>query len=129
MKPHRAVLDTNVLVSALLSPSGNPAKIFKRFLANELVLVYSKEILAEYRDVLYRPHLNIPAADANTVLEAIQRSGEQIEPITSTDPMTDEDDRVFYDVAIGTDAYLITGNTRHYPKNPLILAPTEFLER
>ncbi|MDR1953300.1 MAG: putative toxin-antitoxin system toxin component, PIN family [Clostridiales Family XIII bacterium] len=48
------VLDTNILVSALLSPLGNPAKVYKMFLTRELDLVFSTDIFAEYRDVLFR---------------------------------------------------------------------------
>jgi putative PIN family toxin of toxin-antitoxin system len=91
----RAVLDTNILVSALLSPFGNPAKVYKMFLTRTLTLVYSESILAEYKDVLYRPRLCIPSDDADIVLEAIRQYGEQMEPIPSFEPMTDDDDRVF----------------------------------
>ena len=41
--------------------------------------------------------------------------------------MTDEDDRAFYDTAKNNDAYLVTGNTRHYPNESFILTPTEFM--
>ena len=55
----RVVIDTNVLASALMTPTGNPAKVFKMFLAETIVLVYSEEIMFEYEDVLYRPRLRI----------------------------------------------------------------------
>jgi len=61
MNMPRVVIDTNVIVSALLSPFGNPAKIYKMFLAGLLTLVYSSDILDEYQDVLSRPRLKIPA--------------------------------------------------------------------
>jgi len=41
--------------------------------------------------------------------------------------MTDEDERAFYDTAKNNDAYLVTGNTRHYPNESFILTPTEFI--
>ena len=100
MKHKRVVLDTNVLVSALRTPSGNPAKVYKMFLAEELILVYSEEILAEYEDVLHRPRLQISTEDADTVLEAIRLCGDLVAPNPSTDSMPDEDDRIFYDVTI-----------------------------
>ena len=124
----RVVIDTNILVSALLSPSGNPAKVYRMFLTGLLFLVYSESIMEEYEDVLYRPRLNILKGDADTVLEAIRQYGERAEPIRSTNPMTDEDDRVFYDTAKCAGAYLITGNKRHFPDEPFILTPAEFLE-
>ena len=125
---YRVVLDTNILVSALLSPSGNPAKIYRMFLTGALALVFSADIFAEYQDVLHRPRLQIPANDAEIVLAAILQYGEKIEPTPSVNTMIDEDDRVFYDTAKTAGAYLITGNTKHYPQEPFVLTPTEFLE-
>jgi len=127
MKHKRIVLDTNVLASALMSPFGNPAKIYKLFLTEEITLVYSEEIIAEYEDVLNRPHLRIPSEDAATVLTAIRQYGDMVAPNPSTDSMQDENDRVFYDAAKCTNAYLVTGNMRHYPSESFILTPTEFL--
>jgi putative PIN family toxin of toxin-antitoxin system len=121
------VLDTNILVSALLSPLGNPAKIYRMFLAQTLKVVYSTEILAEYNDVLFRARLKIPTDDAAKVLEAIQEYGERIAATPSTHSMVDEDDRVFYDTAKSVGAYLITGNKKHYPDEMFILTPTGFL--
>jgi putative PIN family toxin of toxin-antitoxin system len=128
MKPRRAVLDTNVLVSALMSPLGNPARIYRMFFAGALVLVYNESILSEYEDVLHRPYLRISTEDADKVLNAIKLHGEHVESTPSTFPMTDEDDRAFYDTAKSSDAYLVTGNTRHYPNESFILTPIEFLE-
>jgi putative PIN family toxin of toxin-antitoxin system len=128
MNTPRAVLDTNILVSAMLSPLGNPAKIFKMFLAQTLDLIFSADILVEYENVLSRPRLHIPADETVTVLAAIRRFGEQIESVPSTGAMIDEDDRVFYDTAKSTNAYLITGNSKHYPQEAFILSPAEFLE-
>jgi putative PIN family toxin of toxin-antitoxin system len=127
MSALRAVLDTNVLVSAILSPTGNPAIIYRMFLTGMLDLVISVSIFSEYKDVLYRPRLKIPAADIDIVLAAIRQYGKMAHPISSTDAMPDEDDRVFYDTAKSADAYLITGNAKHFPKEPFILTPAEFL--
>ena len=128
MKSNRVVLDTNVLVSALMSSLGNPAKIYKMFLSETIVLVFSEDIMLEYNDVLYRPHLHIPADDADKVLDAIRLCGERVEPTSSTIPMIDEDDRVFYDAAKSAGACLITGNSRHYPSEPFICTPAEYMK-
>jgi len=127
MKPRRVVLDTNVLVSALMSPSGNPAKIYKMFFTGDFSLVYNESILSEYDDVLHRPYLSIPDEDADKVINAIKLHGEYVESTPSTFPMTDEDDRAFYDTAKSSGAYLVTGNTRHYPNESFIQTPTEFM--
>jgi putative PIN family toxin of toxin-antitoxin system len=124
----RVVIDTNVIVSALLSPLGNPAKIHKIFLAGLLTFVYSSDILDEYQDVLSRPRLKIPADEIEIVFSAIKQYGELTEPLPSTDDMVDESDRIFYDAAKSAGAYLITGNMRHYPQESFILTPKEFLD-
>jgi putative PIN family toxin of toxin-antitoxin system len=128
MSALRVVLDTNILVSALLTKQGNPAKIYRMFLAQMLDIVISKNIIAEYEDVLHIPRLDIPTSDADTVLAAISQYGETVQPIPSTVALPDEDDRVFYDTAKTGNAYLVTGNTRHYPVEPFILTPAQFLE-
>jgi putative PIN family toxin of toxin-antitoxin system len=128
MSVYRAVLDTNILVSAFLSPTGNPAKIYRIFLAGILDLVISAEIFAEYEDVLHRPRLKILAVDADTALAAVRRYGKMVKPAQSACVMIDEDDRIFYDTAKSAGAYLITGNTKHYPQEPFILTPREFLD-
>jgi len=122
------VLDTNILVSALLSRDGNPAKIYRMFLAKAFILVYCTAIFEEYRDVLYRPRLQIPLADADIVMASICQYGKEVCTVQSANFMVDEDDRVFYDTARYTGAYLVTGNTKHYPNKPFILTPMEFLK-
>jgi predicted nucleic acid-binding protein len=62
------------------------------------------------------------------VLAAIRCFGELIEPVPSTQPTKDEDDRIFYDTAKRAGAYLITGNTKHFPRESFILTPAKFLE-
>ena len=122
------VMDTNVLVSALLSKTGNPAKILNKFLAGELTLVYSEVILEEYEDVLYRPKLKIPAEEADAVITDILLHGAEVWPLPSFTPLPDEDDRCFYDAATAAGAYLVTGNARHYPTELFVLSPTAFVE-
>jgi putative PIN family toxin of toxin-antitoxin system len=98
MNIKRVVLDTNILVSALLSREGNPAKIYRMFVANTLTVVYCEEILEEYQDVLYRPRLNIPMGDADIVMTAIQDYGEKVTVEPGSEYMVDEDNRIFYKV-------------------------------
>ena len=90
-------------------------------------MVISADIFAEYEDVLHRPRLQLPAADVEIVLAAVRQYAETVQSVPSTDAMPHEDDRVFYDTAKSAGAYLITGNTKHYPQESFILMPTEFL--
>ena len=124
---NRIVLDTNVIISASLSRNGASAKIYRMFLNGVLTLVYCNKIITEYEDVLYRPHLKIPSDDSDIVMEAIRLHGEEIWPLPSDHAMIDEDDRIFYDTAKSSGAYLVTGNKKHFPNEPFILTPTAFL--
>lgn len=128
MSTHKIVIDTNIFVSALLSQTGAANLIYRMFLSGELTLVYNEDILAEYEDVVYRPHLNIVQNDAHTLLANIQQYGELIKPSASKIDMIDEDDRIFYDTAKEAGAHLITRNLKHYPNEPHILEPSAYLD-
>ena len=122
------VLDTNVIISAVLSPAGNPAAVVSLIsTTDKLQVFYSGAILDEYKRVLAYERLNIPKEKQNAVIGTLRRFGIPIEPTVSTTPMTDETDRVFYDTAKTSGAILITGNIRHYPAMSFIMTPTDFL--
>jgi predicted nucleic acid-binding protein len=89
---------------------------------------FDDPILSEYWDVLSRPKFGFSPAQINRLVHGIIRSGHGIEaPVPSEFPMPDENDRKFYDVAKSSGAILITGNTKHFPQEPFILAPANFL--
>jgi len=121
-----AVLDTNVIVSGLLTEQGNSAFIIDAFKENQFNLIYNGEILAEYHDVLYRDKLGLPAGDIDELLEQIKYAGYPIIPAISSISLADEDDRIFYDTAKAANAYLVTGNTKHYPQEQFIILPVDF---
>jgi putative PIN family toxin of toxin-antitoxin system len=121
------VIDTNVLVSALLTPKGTAAAALHHALTGQWQICYNAVINAEYQDVLSRPKLHINAVDSASLLNRLLSKALCVTPIPSTVPMVDEDDRIFYDTAIHAAAFLVTGNKRHYPIDPHILNPAEFL--
>ena len=122
------VVDTNVIISAVLSPAGNPAAVVSLISGTETLQVfYSSAMLDEYQRVLAYERLNISKEKQNTVISTLQRFGILIEPPVSVAPMLDETDRTFYDTAVASGAALITGNTRHYPTMPFIMTPADFL--
>jgi putative PIN family toxin of toxin-antitoxin system len=71
----RVVVDTNVLVSALLSPHHAPARVLDMILAGELEPVFDDRILAEYREVLMRPKFSFEERSAEDVLAYFERAG------------------------------------------------------
>jgi len=123
----KVVLDTNVVVSGLMSPNGNPAQILNLVTDEKLKICYSSEIMLEYIDVLSRPQFKFDSEDRSSFLQGVKQFGLLSSPLTSIIPLPDEDDRYFYDVAKSCDAILITGNIKHYPLEPFIVTPTEFM--
>jgi len=124
------VIDTNVIVSAMLSPTGNPAKITALISGSEDIQVYySAAVLSEYERVLAYKRLKISTKMQRAILSSFKMFGIQIDPPVSTIPLPDETDRIFYDTAKASGAILITGNTKHYPAEPFIMTPAEFLSK
>ena len=125
----KVVLDTNVVISAALSPTGNCAKIINMVTFNEETqLFYSADILSEYEEVLSRGHLSIAVKTQNDIIDTIKGVGIEIEPNASGISLPDETDRIFYDTAQEAEAILITGNKKHYPAENFIMLPAEFLQ-
>jgi len=122
------VLDTNILISALWSKGGNPATVVRRVLEGDFAMCYDSRIIAEYTDVLHRPEFPFETSDIHMLLDGIKQRGISVVVPKIEVAFTDDDDRMFYEVAIFFKATLITGNTRHYPEEPFIMTATEFLE-
>jgi putative PIN family toxin of toxin-antitoxin system len=121
------VLDTNILVSALLSAHGNPAKIIRLIPDSKIELCFNAEILSEYHEVVNRPKFAFFALKIEELLAMIYKYGDMILADKSNVALIDESDRVFYDVAKTCGAYLVTGNLKHYPTEPFIMSPADFL--
>ena len=127
-----AVVDTNVWVSAFLSPHGTPAKLLKAFAQESLHPVYSAEIEAEYRDVLYRPILNISQDVLAEFMEMLADSGHRVSPIDfDTKALPDISDAPFIATALSAKCPVITGNRKHFPPSTgvKILSHAEDLAR
>jgi putative PIN family toxin of toxin-antitoxin system len=115
-------------VSALWSDSSIPAEIIK-LIPKIIVPCFSCEIFLEYTDVLKRPKFDFSVCKRERLLFEIKEHGEVISPNKSDIPMPDETDRKFYDTAKQIGAILISGNLRHYPAEPFIIMPSDFLRR
>ena len=126
----KVVLDTNVIVSAFLTPGGKPAAILESVLRNELDICYNAEIISEYEEVLCRPKFVgvISQPSIQRFFDIITKIGIRISCSPSNIILYDEKDRVFYDIAKAADAKLISGNKKHYPEEDFIFDPTEFLQ-
>lgn len=127
----KVVLDTNVLVSALLTPGRNATKIMGAVYTGQLQVCYDHRIIEEYFRVLHYPRLKIEAWEAESMLDQIISAGISIipDPITDVSFERDETDRKFYEAAKFCSAILITGNMNHYPKDPDIMLMADFVAR
>jgi len=123
----KAVLDTNILVSALLTPNGNPARILDYVLNGTVVMCYDSRLIAEYLEVLLQPKFAFNQKAINQVIDFILHSGVSVVPEPSTIYFEDHDDKKFYEVAKSVQAFIITGNIKHFPAEPMIVTPAEFL--
>ena len=126
---HRfVVVDTNVLVSALLTPTGTAAKAIELVSSGKLTPCYDQQILSEYKTVLFRDKFNYDKLLVSQLLELIQDIGVQAPFKPSNIDLPDESDRKFYDMAKTAKAYLVTGNIKHFPQEDWILTPAEIVE-
>ena len=126
-----AVIDTNVIVSALMSRNHDSAtvKVLDYLYDRVIVPVYNKEIIEEYEAVLRRPKFNFSEETVFAVIEAIREGGIDSKRIGSNEHLPDPKDVVFYEVALANeDSFLVTGNTKHFPKKPFVVSPAEMLQ-
>lgn len=127
----KAVIDTNVIVSAYITknPDSATAKVWEAVLQCKLTPVYNEEILDEYVDVLHRRKFGIPERLINHAIDQIVTNGIRGERIQSNEAFPDPKDVVFYEVALSKDdAYLVTGNTKHFPNKSIVVTPAEMLD-
>jgi putative PIN family toxin of toxin-antitoxin system len=124
------VVDTNIFVSAFLSPKGLATQIMTLALQGKLQVCYNQAIIEEYDEVLSRPNFKFKLTQEQIAeeLETLRKEGLFFDVQPSIFPMEDETDRVFYDVAKSASAFLITNNKKHYPKDPIIFTPRDFFE-
>ena len=126
------VIDTNVLVSAMLKGNSVPGLVLKHVFSGNLIPVFNGEIMEEYREVLLRKKFHFPKEAVYTVLESLQEQGISIDAGKLDIEMPDAKDVVFYEVIIEKrkkdSAYLVTGNIKHFPKEPFVVTPKEMLE-
>jgi putative PIN family toxin of toxin-antitoxin system len=128
----RAVLDTNVLVSALLSPGKTCHQLIQQAVVDRVEVCYSTAIMAEYLHVLSRASFAFDPVAVDALLDWIERDGLLVQP-AAVPLLADPSDTKFMEAAVGAGAlYLVTGNLKHFPPSPFlgvkILAPAEFLK-
>lgn len=130
MRTFYAVFDTNVLVSALMSKhADSPTVLLLDYvLDGRIVLLYNEDIINEYKDVLHRDKFHFDDEQIDALLDLI-KTGIYLDPTASQETFADEDDRVFYEVALSKEeGYVVTGNVKHFPKSPIVVTPAEMMQ-
>ena len=121
------VIDTNIIVSALLSPHGLSAKLMNLVLDNKITIVYDNNILFEYSDVLNREKFKLDKELVDIIINFVARKGEYKTAEFQKTKFNNEDDKAFYEVYKCEDVdFLITGNKKHFPDEKNIVTVKNF---
>lgn len=128
-----AVINTNVLVSALLSGHKDAAtvQVIGKLFSGEIIPLFSEDILAEYNEVLRRKKFPFSEERIVGLMDTIETFGKLVHPSPTGEILPDMQDLPFYEVVMEKreeDAYLVTGNKKHFPKKPYIVTPNQLLE-
>jgi putative PIN family toxin of toxin-antitoxin system len=126
------VVDTNVLVSALINPAGVPARVVDEIRARTLRPAVTRQVLDEYREVLARARSGFSPAHVNSLLDDLAALALNLQ-VTHLDTakLPDPDDAPFIAVALAAACPIVTGNGRHFPPEcgVEILNPAQCLSR
>ena len=112
----RVVFDTNVVVSAMLNPSGTPANVLRFALHRHVQLCVSESILQEYETVLRRPKFRRSPQMVTAMMKSIRAVATKVSPVRTLSVSADDDDNRFLECAEAAGAeYIVTGNSQHFP--------------
>lgn len=126
-----AVFDANVLVSAMITHNANSAtvKVVEAIGEGKIVPLYNDEIVAEYDEVLCRAKFGLLRIKVKRLIATLKSKGVNSDRVASGETFSDASDAVFYEVALSKeDAYLVTGNIKHFPVSPIVVTPAEMVE-
>ena len=130
----RIVLDTNVLVSGMISAFGPPSRIVDRIREGHVELVVDDRILSEYAEVLSRPKFRVyfSVHEVRKIILFLERNMDYTVPIVHVGDLPDGDDAPFLELALSAGVPLVTGNTRHFPeacrRSADVLTPAQFVD-
>jgi len=127
------IIDTNVVVSAMLSVHDDSATVqtLRLALKGDIIPLLSKDILKEYDDVLHRAKFSFKEEDIKNIISTLEYKGIMLAPDTSNEIIPDMKDLPFYELYLDKEyeeSYLITGNIEHFPKKPNIITPRQLID-
>ena len=126
------VIDTNVLVSAVLKSHSVPGSIVELAFDGPIIPILNEAIEKEYREVLSRPKFHLPEDLVEGIMSTFHKRAIYVDAEHLDVELPDPKDLVFYEVVMEErkeeEAYLVTGNIRHFPNRPFIVTPREMLD-
>ena len=127
-----AVIDTNVLVLAMLKWDSVPGNVLSLTFEGPITPILNQEIVAEYREVLSRPKFHLTKDIIDDVLESLNAVGIYVDADAIDIDLPDPKDSIFFEVVMeerkSEDAYLVTGNIKHFPNEPFIVTPRQMID-
>ena len=127
-----AVIDTNVIVSALLKEGSIPWQILDLVVEEKIIPVFNKEIMAEYEEVLIRNKFGFSPAKIKMTLSLIEDFGREMDPVEIQEKFIHEDDAKFFKIVMSSrildETYLVTGNIKNFPERDFVVTPSQILE-
>ena len=127
-----AVIDTNVLVSAMLKWDSVLGNVLSLTFEGPITPILNQEIVAEYREVLSRPKFHLTKDIIDDVLESLDAVGIYVDADAIDIDLPDPKDSIFFEVVMeerkSEDAYLVTGNIKHFPNEPFIVTPRQMID-
>ncbi len=127
-----AVIDTNVLVSAMLKWDSVPGNVLELVYGGTIIPILNEHIVKEYREVLTRPKFHLTPDIIHAAVGEIEKAGLYVDTDELDVELPDPKDRVFYEVVMeerkSEDAYLVTGNIKHFPEKPFVVTPRQMID-
>ena len=117
------VIDTNVLVSAVLKSHSVPGSIVELAFDGPIIPILNEAIEKEYREVLSRPKFHLPEDLIEGIMSTFHKRAIYVDAEHLDVELPDPKDLVLEE-----EAYLVTGNIRHFPNRPFIVTPREMLD-
>ena len=124
-----SVIDTNVLVSAMLRWDSVPGKIMEHAFIGDIFPLLNERIIEEYINVLERPKFGFDKKEIHVLIESLIKRGVFVDPDVIIEKLPDPKDEIFYEIVMEKrkyqEAYLITGNKKHFPNEGFVVTPRE----
>ena len=116
----------------MLRKSSIPGQIVDLAIKGRIVPLLDQEILDEYEEVLLRNEFGFEESDVRDLITLLNEKAVFMDRTPADELFPDPDDAVFYEIVLSarkyTDAYLITGNTKHFPAKRFVVTPRQMLD-